>query len=337
MRNLILVICTIQLVYGAPQMITFKDGKVGVNFAGYSASAGLGGLLTGDASHGFLSASAGTPNGQHASAGLGGDLNNQASGIAYANAQATPNKKTGVVLSGSTSGKHDVHVTIPSNSNEIVTENVPVSVIQRIKPPKKYHLLKPQQEQQQELTNDAPATTFIAAKTKTVATTSHSSPPVVVVNKRHDRLEHSLSRKQQRRLLRAKLYQQQLEQRIQQQLQHPQHPQEQGHSDDVRHEVSQPSTVITKTKLKTLSFQPAPIPTSQSAENEGKTVYTKSFSKSAHAVPSHPTEDYPNQGPVIQPSIVQRALGIPIGILQSLQQSLSGLGHAQKTVSFSHY
>jgi len=94
MRNLILVICTIQLVYGAPQMITFKDGKVGVNFAGYSASAGLGGLLTGDASHGFLSASAGTPNGQHASAGLGGDLNNQASGIAYANAQATPNKKT---------------------------------------------------------------------------------------------------------------------------------------------------------------------------------------------------------------------------------------------------
>jgi len=218
MRNLILVICTIQLVYGAPQMITFKDGKVGVNFAGYSASAGLGGLLTGDASHGFLSASAGTPNGQHASAGLGGDLNNQASGIAYANAQATPNKKTGVVLSGSTSGKHDVHVTIPSNSNEIVTENVPVSVIQRIKPPKKYHLLKP-----------------------------------------------------------------------------------------------------------------------QSAENEGKTVYTKSFSKSAHAVPSHPTEDYPNQGPVIQPSIVQRALGIPIGILQSLQQSLSGLGHAQKTVSFSHY
>lgn len=46
------------------QFITFKDGKIGVNFAGYHASAGLGGLLTGDAAHGGLSASAGTPFGK---------------------------------------------------------------------------------------------------------------------------------------------------------------------------------------------------------------------------------------------------------------------------------
>jgi hypothetical protein len=32
-----------------------------VNFLGYHADAGLGGLLTGDAAHGGLSASAGTP------------------------------------------------------------------------------------------------------------------------------------------------------------------------------------------------------------------------------------------------------------------------------------
>lgn len=43
------------------QFITFKDGKIGVNFAGYHAEAGLGGLLTGNAAHGGLSASAGTP------------------------------------------------------------------------------------------------------------------------------------------------------------------------------------------------------------------------------------------------------------------------------------
>lgn len=43
------------------QLISFKDGKVGVNFGGYHAEAGLGGLLTGNAAHGGLSASAGTP------------------------------------------------------------------------------------------------------------------------------------------------------------------------------------------------------------------------------------------------------------------------------------
>lgn len=32
-----------------------------MNFAGYHAEAGLGGLLTGNAAHGGLSASAGTP------------------------------------------------------------------------------------------------------------------------------------------------------------------------------------------------------------------------------------------------------------------------------------
>lgn len=56
------------------QFITFKDGKIGVNFLGYHAEAGLGGLLTGNAAHGGLSASAGTPLGQRAAAGLGGSI-----------------------------------------------------------------------------------------------------------------------------------------------------------------------------------------------------------------------------------------------------------------------
>lgn len=53
--------------------ITFKDGQIGVNFGGYHAEAGLGGLLTGNAAHGGLTASAGTPFGQTAQAGLGGN------------------------------------------------------------------------------------------------------------------------------------------------------------------------------------------------------------------------------------------------------------------------
>lgn len=53
--------------------ITFKDGMIGVNFGGYHAEAGLGGLLTGNAAHGGLIASAGTPSGQSAVAGLGGN------------------------------------------------------------------------------------------------------------------------------------------------------------------------------------------------------------------------------------------------------------------------
>ena len=44
-----------------------------MNFGGYHAEAGLGGLLTGNAAHGGLTASAGTPFGQTAHAGLGGN------------------------------------------------------------------------------------------------------------------------------------------------------------------------------------------------------------------------------------------------------------------------
>lgn len=54
------------------QEITFKNGNIGVGFGGYEAEAGLGGLLTGNAAHGGLSASARTPGGQAAAAGLGG-------------------------------------------------------------------------------------------------------------------------------------------------------------------------------------------------------------------------------------------------------------------------
>lgn len=74
----------------APQWLTFKDGKFGVNFGGYHAEAGLGGILTGNSAHGGLSASAGTPQGQQAGAGLGGLLggNDRTAGGGYAGATA---------------------------------------------------------------------------------------------------------------------------------------------------------------------------------------------------------------------------------------------------------
>ncbi|XP_043287342.1 uncharacterized PE-PGRS family protein PE_PGRS46 isoform X2 [Venturia canescens] len=54
--------------------LQFKNGGIRVNFAGYHAEAGLGGLLGGPDAKGGLFASAGTPWGPSASAGLGGGL-----------------------------------------------------------------------------------------------------------------------------------------------------------------------------------------------------------------------------------------------------------------------
>ncbi|XP_029173838.1 glycine-rich protein 1 isoform X2 [Nylanderia fulva] len=55
--------------------IQFTNGGIRVNFAGYHAEAGLGGLFRGTG--GGLHASAGTPWGAHAGAGLGGTLNGE--------------------------------------------------------------------------------------------------------------------------------------------------------------------------------------------------------------------------------------------------------------------
>lgn len=86
----VMMLAQISLSSAAPQFLTFRDGKFGVNFGGYHAEAGLGGLLTGNAAHGGLSASAGTPHGQQAGAGLGGilDGNARTAGGLYAGATA---------------------------------------------------------------------------------------------------------------------------------------------------------------------------------------------------------------------------------------------------------
>ncbi|XP_076276419.1 uncharacterized protein LOC143207156 isoform X2 [Lasioglossum baleicum] len=74
----------------SPPLIQFTDGGIRVNFAGFHAQAGLGGLLGGSQTGGGLHASAGTPWGASAAAGLGGALdgnNPTARGGLYARAR----------------------------------------------------------------------------------------------------------------------------------------------------------------------------------------------------------------------------------------------------------
>uniref|UniRef100_A0A1E1W4P2 Uncharacterized protein n=1 Tax=Pectinophora gossypiella TaxID=13191 RepID=A0A1E1W4P2_PECGO len=99
--TLILLAVMVAQAYCAPQLISFKDGKIGVNFAGYHAAAGLGGLL-GNGATGGLFAEAGTPHGQSARAGLGGavDANGGSSGGLYAGATAGGNVKASAGLGG---------------------------------------------------------------------------------------------------------------------------------------------------------------------------------------------------------------------------------------------
>ncbi|XP_068633918.1 uncharacterized protein [Battus philenor] len=93
-------------VYSAPQLISFSDGKLGVNFGGYHAAVGLGGLL-GNGAGGGLFAEAGTPFGQSAKAGLGGsvDGNGGTSGGLYAGATAGGNIKAAAGLAGGVNGE----------------------------------------------------------------------------------------------------------------------------------------------------------------------------------------------------------------------------------------
>lgn len=66
--------CKNNLKFQVPSLFSFDNGNVGVNFLGFKASAGLGGLLSGNAAAGGLHAEAGTPFGQAAKAGLGGNI-----------------------------------------------------------------------------------------------------------------------------------------------------------------------------------------------------------------------------------------------------------------------
>ncbi|XP_046476339.1 glycine-rich protein 1 isoform X2 [Neodiprion pinetum] len=92
---------------GLGQFLTFKDGNVGVNFGGYHAEAGLGGLLGGGRTSGGLHASAGTPSGANAQAGLGGllDGNGYTGGGLHASAGLGGSTKAAANIGGELSGQ----------------------------------------------------------------------------------------------------------------------------------------------------------------------------------------------------------------------------------------
>ncbi|XP_066599706.1 uncharacterized protein [Prorops nasuta] len=105
---------SMQQATGGLPFLQFTNGGVRVNFGGYHAEAGLGGLLTGSRTGGGLHASAGTPSGAHASAGLGGLLggdNGNAGGGLHARAglgNGRPEAAAGLggVLDGSGRSRH---------------------------------------------------------------------------------------------------------------------------------------------------------------------------------------------------------------------------------------
>ncbi|CAH0719954.1 unnamed protein product, partial [Brenthis ino] len=105
---LLLLAVFIAYTHSAPQFISFNDGKLGVNFGGYHAGVGIGGLLGGSGGAGGLYAEAGTPHGQSARAGLGGGVseNGGAAGGLYAGATAGGKIKASAGLAGGVGAEH---------------------------------------------------------------------------------------------------------------------------------------------------------------------------------------------------------------------------------------
>ncbi|XP_055317654.1 uncharacterized protein LOC129576483 isoform X3 [Sitodiplosis mosellana] len=123
--KLITLCAVVQLVVSQDAPITYKDGKIGVNFGGYHAEAGLGGLLTGNAAHGGLTASAGTPFGQSAHAGLGGNTGPNARGGLFAGATAGSGvgasaSLAGDVNNGGSFGVGQAEAYVPGARKEVI-------------------------------------------------------------------------------------------------------------------------------------------------------------------------------------------------------------------------
>ncbi|XP_001361040.3 uncharacterized protein LOC6593135 isoform X2 [Drosophila persimilis] len=307
------VLCLLQsaiLVHA--QLITLRDGKVGVNFAGYHADAGLGGLLTGNSAHGGLSASAGTPWGSRAAAGLGGNLDGRTDGFGYAAAQANPSVGASALLGGSagehgyigaeahspgktviSSKQHTVHqapVAVSPTSGPDAPPALPTvsNNVQRVKPPKKYSLIRQDTDRSEIIEN------HVVAAAGPIVPATHNPPPTgpatsVIIVKRP---RHRVKRPRQRQ---RTVYVMQ-----QQQLQQSDSPA--GDTQEV-HE-RKPEAEQEKSPVKT----------------DVKTVQTHKYSKTVQR-----PQTVENRFLAPQSSPVGLALDIPIGILRSLQQSLGNL------------
>nr|XP_041633086.1 serine/threonine-protein kinase phg2 isoform X2 [Drosophila kikkawai] len=313
------VLCLLQTASLIPaQLITLRDGKVGVNFAGYHADAGLGGLLTGNSAHGGLSASAGTPWGARAAAGLGGNLDGRTSGVGYAAAQANPSVGASALLGGSVGengyigaeahspGKAVIsskqHSVQPGYPNDPVNPGYPSlptlapmtpqptgsNHIQKVKPPKKYSLISQNPDHSQIIENDVKAAAD--ADATAVAVDKHQPASLIIVKRPRLRVKHIRPRPVRQRTVYV------MQQQQQQQQEEEQIPQEEGHQDEQQSpvEVTSAAKVVQTHKYKSVQ-RPQP-----------QALNNRFIAPQA-------------QGPV------GLALDIPIGILRSLQQSLGAL------------
>ncbi|KAL3265260.1 hypothetical protein HHI36_009474 [Cryptolaemus montrouzieri] len=98
LRIHIAILTVIGLANASPGFLDFSDGKIGVNFNGYHASAGLG-------SEGRLHAQAGTPWGAQAGAGAAGQTAGVNEGRLYAGATAGGGISAAAGLAGGVSGE----------------------------------------------------------------------------------------------------------------------------------------------------------------------------------------------------------------------------------------
>ncbi|XP_017123528.1 uncharacterized protein LOC108143539 isoform X2 [Drosophila elegans] len=306
------VLCLLQAVSLVPaQLITLHDGKVGVNFAGYHADAGLGGLLTGNSAHGGLSASAGTPWGSRAAAGLGGTLDGRAAGVGYAAAQANPSVGASALLGGSAGENGYIGAEAHSPGRKVISSShhaaqptyadspVPDSVtsgpdsavpttsshIQKVKPPKKYSLIRPDHPDHSEIiANHVKVAADVDAVDKHPPPTAPPTSLIIVKRPR----PHAKRHRQRQRVV----YVMQQQQPQQQQI-----PDEEAQKD----ENQSPIEVPEKSEAKVVQAH------KYKSVQRTQPVVNKRFSAPQA------------QGPV------GLALDIPIGILRSLQQSLGAL------------
>ncbi|KAH8402171.1 hypothetical protein KR009_010353, partial [Drosophila setifemur] len=292
-------------------MITLRDGKVGVNFAGYHADAGLGGLLTGNSAHGGLSASAGTPWGSRAAAGLGGNLDGRTNGVGFAAAQATPDVGASALLGGSVGERGYIGAEAHSPGRTVISSShhsaqpVPVSPtsapapgpglptlgshIQKVKPPKKYSLIKQDSDHSEIIENHVKAATDSNAAGKHGPPAPAPATSLIIVKRPRLR-----SKRPQRQRQRTVYVMQQ-----QQQIPESQEPDpEEALWTESKDEQQSPAEVTSEAKVvQTHKYKSVQRPQS---------VNNRFISPQA-------------QGPV------GLALDIPIGILRSLQQSLGAL------------
>ncbi|XP_058804362.1 uncharacterized protein LOC131671724 isoform X1 [Phymastichus coffea] len=173
---------------GSRPFIEFTKGGIRVNFAGYHAQAGLGGLLTGRTADGGLHASAGTPAGAHASAGLGGSLDGGPTGGLHARAglgNGGPEAEAG--LGGTLSGsKPQGEIFAKSSAGGLVLPQKTIG--------KNIQVIEPKRNDQQVSSSSASVDASAAASTNdaVIADERSQSPARLYFQKRlHERVTQS--------------------------------------------------------------------------------------------------------------------------------------------------